>query len=51
MKKVLLSLLATLFVAGTAVTITGCNTVEGAGKDIERGGDAIKDEAREHKGP
>lgn len=50
MKKILLSLLATLFVAGTAVTVTGCNTVEGAGKDIEKGGDAIKDEAREKKG-
>ena len=32
-----------------AVTMTGCNTIEGAGQDIERGGKAIKDEAQEHK--
>lgn len=42
-------LLATLFLAGTAATLTGCNTVEGAGKDIQQGGKAIKDEAAEHK--
>jgi predicted small secreted protein len=29
--------------------LTGCNTVEGAGKDIEKGGKAIKDEASENK--
>lgn len=25
--------------------IVGCNTMEGAGKDIERGGEAIQDKA------
>lgn len=40
------SLFATLFLAGT---LAGCNTVEGAGKDIEKGGKAVKDEANEHK--
>lgn len=33
----------------TALTIscllTGCNTMEGAGKDIEKGGEAIQDAA------
>ncbi len=29
--------------------LTACNTIEGAGKDIEKTGDAIKDEANEHK--
>ncbi len=48
-KRIIALLLATLFLAGAAVTLPGCNTVEGAGKDIEKGGDAIKDEAREHK--
>ena len=48
-KRILGLLLATLFLAGTAVTLTGCNTVEGAGKDIEQGGKAIKDEANEHR--
>ena len=48
-KNIFVSLLATLFLAGTAVTISGCNTVEGAGKDIQQGGKAIRDEANEHK--
>lgn len=48
-KRVFLLLLSTLFLAGTAAALTGCNTVEGAGKDIEQGGKAIKDEASEHK--
>ena len=42
-------LLTTLFLAGTVAALTGCNTVEGAGKDIEKGGQVIKDEASEHK--
>lgn len=49
MKKIILSLLASVFVTGAGVVIGGCNTVEGAGKDVQAGGDAIKDEAREHK--
>ena len=32
---------------GTFGTITGCNTVAGAGKDIERGGEAIHDSAKD----
>jgi predicted small secreted protein len=27
--------------------LTGCNTVEGVGRDVERLGDAIEDEAEE----
>lgn len=48
-KRIIASLLATLFLAGAAVTLTGCNTMEGAGKDIQKGGKAIKDEANEHR--
>lgn len=48
-KKLFMLLLTTLSLAGTAATLTSCNTVEGAGKDIERGGQEIKEEAREHK--
>ena len=33
-KKTFLLILTTLFLAGTAVAVTGCNTVEGAGKDF-----------------
>ena len=48
-KKTLLSFVAAFFLAGTLSAISGCNTVEGAGKDIEKGGKAIKDEAAEQK--
>ena len=41
-------ILTTLFLACT-IALSGCNTVEGAGKDIEKGGKAIKDEANENK--
>jgi len=48
-KKTFTLMLTTIFLAGTLATLTGCNTVEGAGKDIEKGGKAIKNEASEHK--
>jgi predicted small secreted protein len=48
-KRIFVLLLSTLFLAGAMATLTGCNTVEGAGKDIEQGGKAIKNEANEHK--
>lgn len=28
-------------------TLTGCNTIAGAGRDIERGGEVIRDTARD----
>ena len=49
LNKIFMSLLAVLFTAGLFGSIAGCNTVEGAGKDIQAGGAAIKDEARENK--
>ena len=48
-RKFVASMLATLFVASAVGSLAGCNTVEGAGKDIERGGKALKNEANEHK--
>lgn len=48
-KKTIASLVATLFLAGTLATLTGCNTMEGAGKDIKKGGEKIEDTAAEHK--
>lgn len=48
-KTVFVSLLATLVLVGAMATLSGCNTVAGAGKDIEQGGKAVKDEANEHK--
>jgi predicted small secreted protein len=47
--KFFASLMAALFLAGLFGTIAGCNTVEGAGKDIQQGGKAITNEARENK--
>lgn len=31
------------------ISLAACNTIEGAGQDIEAGGDAIEDSARETK--
>jgi len=39
-KKIISVVCVALFVAALA---TGCNTVRGAGKDIERGGQAIQE--------
>ena len=48
-RKIVAQLLATLFLASVFGTLAGCNTMEGAGKDIEKGGKALKDEAREQR--
>jgi predicted small secreted protein len=48
-RRIFVPLLAAIFLAGTSVALTACNTVEGAGKDIQKGGQAIKDEANEHR--
>jgi len=47
--KIMASLMAVLFVTGLFGTLAGCNTMEGAGQDIQRGGKAITDEAREQR--
>ncbi|MDP1766592.1 MAG: entericidin A/B family lipoprotein [Methylotenera sp.] len=49
LKKTFMFLITALFLAGTVATLTGCNTIAGAGQDIEKGGKAIKDEANEKK--
>ncbi len=49
MKKSLASFLAALFFAGIFASLSGCNTVEGVGKDVQQGGKAIKDEANEQR--
>ena len=42
-------ILATLMLIGALGAIAGCNTIEGAGKDIERAGEATQDTARDVK--
>ena len=48
-KRIFASLLAALFYLSFFGTLAGCNTIEGAGQDIQQGGKAIKDEAKEQK--
>jgi predicted small secreted protein len=49
MKRLLALALAATFALPSFALLSGCHTVEGAGTDIQAGGDKIKDEAREHK--
>lgn len=42
MKNSLIPLVAALSVLGASL-LSGCNTVEGAGKDVEAAGDKIQD--------
>ena len=35
------------FAALAAVSLSACNTVQGAGKDVERGGQKVQEEAKE----
>jgi predicted small secreted protein len=42
-------MLALFSLALGASTLTGCNTVHGAGKDVEKAGNKIQSEAQEHK--
>lgn len=37
------------FAAAVVVVLAGCNTMEGAGRDIERGGEKIQDAAGKAK--
>ena len=32
-----------------SLTLTACNTIQGAGKDVERAGQKVQEEAVEHK--
>jgi len=41
--------LVVVMAAGTVVALSACNTVEGAGRDIEAAGDGIEDAASDAK--
>ena len=43
--KTLIAMFAAAFIA----MLAGCNTMEGAGKDLERGGEKVQDTARDVK--
>ena len=38
-----------LIALGAPGVLTGCNTMEGAGRDIERGGESIQDKANRNR--
>ena len=47
MTRKILAILMMLGLLGAFSTMTGCNTVAGAGKDVERSGEAIHDTAKD----
>jgi len=47
LKRLMLVLVAVTL--GSSILLTGCNTMQGAGRDISKAGDKIQDEAAEHK--
>ncbi len=32
-----------------SISLTACNTIQGAGKDVEKAGEKVQTEAQEHK--
>ena len=46
MKKIILAIAA---FCSVAVLTTACNTMQGAGKDLERAGEKIQDKAQQNK--
>lgn len=47
MTRKILSALVMASTLGMLLSVSACNTVAGAGKDVERAGDAIHDKARD----
>jgi predicted small secreted protein len=47
LKKFMLMLVAVTI--GSPILLTGCNTIQGAGRDVERAGQKVQEEAVEHK--
>lgn len=41
--------LITMIAAALLATLVGCNTIEGAGRDLERGGEKVQDTAKDVK--
>ena len=49
MKKTLVTLFALCFAFGLTFTLTGCNTMQGAGQDIQKAGSAVENAAAKKK--
>jgi entericidin B len=41
--------LIAILAAALLATLAGCNTIEGAGRDLERGGEKVQDTAKDVK--
>jgi len=48
-RKLVMTLFALALGTFALAGLTGCNTVEGAGKDIKAAGAGVQEEAQEHK--
>ena len=48
-RRLLASVLATSFLLGALSTLVACSAVESTGRAIQRGGQEIQEEAREHR--
>ena len=46
-RKLMLLLVAVTI--GSPMLLTGCNTMQGAGRDVEKAGQKVQEEAVEHK--
>ncbi|KEA62231.1 hypothetical protein ADIMK_3892 [Marinobacterium lacunae] len=46
-KRIVSSLLSCLLILAGGSYLAGCSTIEGAGKDLKKAGDAISDAARD----
>jgi entericidin B len=49
MKRFIALAIAATFALPSFALLSGCNTMEGAGKDVQAGGAKIKEEAKENK--
>ncbi|WP_409523672.1 entericidin A/B family lipoprotein [Nitrincola sp. MINF-07-Sa-05] len=49
MKTLYSKLLMAIMVGLFALAVTGCNTVEGFGKDVQKGGEALEESAEENR--
>lgn len=47
--KTIRPLVLALALAGAAFSLTACNTMKGVGKDVERAGEKIQDNADAHR--
>jgi entericidin B len=47
--SVMKKILALLLGFATAISVVGCNTVEGIGKDVKQGGEAIEKSANKNR--